>query len=75
MQHAGFNAIRADILQHHAHLLGDEGGFDAGDAKNTLGILRGQRRDRGGRVTAERGNRFQVRLNARAAPGIRSGYN
>ncbi len=67
MQHAGLDRIGADVVEHDLDLLADEIGRDRQDAKDALGILRGQRGDRRRRVGVEHRHRLDVGLNAGAA--------
>ncbi len=54
------------IGKHRVDLRGDEFGRHLMDAADALGVLRGQRRDHGGAVDAERGERLEVGLDAGA---------
>ena len=73
MQHAGLDRVGADIVEHDLHLLADESRIDRQDAVDPLGVLRGQRGDRGRREGAEHRHRLDVGLNAGAAAGIGAG--
>jgi hypothetical protein len=72
-QHAGFQRVGPDVLEHSLHLRADgvgRGCNDAGDAKR---ILYGERGDGRGGVASQRRHRLDVGLDARPASGIRSG--
>ena len=73
MQHARFQTIRTNIVEHQAHLLFDEIGFNRDNTVNTGCILRRQRGDCGHRKSAKRRHRFDIRLNPGAPTGIRAG--
>ena len=60
-------APTVEIGKHRVDLRGDELGRHLVDAADALGVLRGQRRDHGGAVDAERGKRLEVGLDAGAA--------
>ena len=72
-QHPGLDAIRSDIRQHRRDLHFHEVRRHGPDALNAFGVLRGERRDRGGGIAAERRDRLDIRLDARAAARIGTG--
>src|SRR5579863_1293454 len=75
VQHAGLDRVGADIIEHDLHLLTDEGRIDRQDAVNTLGVLRGQRRDGGRSESAEYRHGLDVGLNTGTAAGVGTGDN
>ncbi len=73
VQHAGFDRVGADIVEHHLDLLADEFWRDRQHAEDAQGVLRGQRSDRRRCVGTEHRHRLDIGLDAGAAAGIRAG--
>ncbi len=73
-QHAGLDGIDADVRQDGFQLCIDLLGGHRIHARDTSGVLRGDGGDDRHAVRAQRRKRLQVRLNARAAAGIRAGH-
>ncbi len=73
VQHAGFQAVGADIIEHDRHLLGNEPAVHRMDGVNAQRVLRRQRGNRGHGEAAERAHRLDVGLNAGTAAGIGAG--
>ena len=71
-QHADLDRADIEIGKHRIDLRGDEVRRHVVDRGDALGILRGQRRDHRGAIDAERGEGFQIGLDAGAAAGIRA---
>jgi len=72
-QHAGFHGARRQFFKHGLDLLPQHfrrARFDTEDAPR---ILRGETGDGAGAVDAERGEGFQIRLDARAAAAVGTG--
>ena len=73
VQHAGLDRIGADIVEHDLDLPANEIGRDRQNAEYALGVLRGQRGDRGRRIGVEHRHGLDVGLDAGAAAGIGAG--
>jgi len=72
---ASLTSLRNVIGQHDLDLLGNEGRIDRQDAVHAFGVLRRERRDRGGGKAAHRRYGLDVGLNAGAASGIGAGHD
>ena len=72
-QHTGLDGIGADVIEDAVHLRGNEIRWHRMDRLNAVGILGGQRRDRGRRIAAQRRYRLDVGLDPGAAAGIGTG--
>ena len=73
MEHAGLDAIGAEVVENDTHLLGNKINGNVVDSDNALGVLRRQRCQCRHRVAAQRCHRLDVGLNASASAGIGSG--
>ena len=71
--HPDLHGVHADVLDHRPDLLDDRLGRQRVDRAHALGVLRGDRRDRGHAVRAAGGERLQVGLDAGAAAGVGAG--
>ena len=71
-EHTGFHHVGADVGQHGFHLPGDEIQWHGMDAMHAQGVLGGQRGQRGRGEASQRGDGFDVGLNARSASGVRA---
>ena len=65
--HPDLDGIDVEIAENRVDLRGDEIGGHLMNAGDALGVLRGQGRDHGGAIDAERRKRLQVGLDAGAA--------
>ena len=72
-QHSGFHRRRLQFFKHGFDLLPQHFRRTRLDAENAPGILRGEAGDGAGAVDAQRGERFQIGLDARAAAAVRAG--
>jgi hypothetical protein len=71
--HPDLDGIDVEIAEHRIDLRGHEFCRHVMDAGNTICVLRGQGRDRGGAIDAERRKRLQIGLDAGATRRIRAG--
>ena len=72
-EHADLDGGDLDVLEDRVDLGADEFRRRQMNAANAFGVLRGEGRDRGHAVAAERCEGFEVGLNAGAAARIRPG--
>ena len=75
MQHPGLDTVGTNVIEYHAHLLGNELRFHADNAKYALGVLRGQGANRSRGIATERGHRFYIGLDAGTAARIGASNN
>ena len=77
VQHADLDGVGTNVAQHGVDLARQKLGRQRVDAAHAQGVLRGDGGDGGGAKAAQRGNGFQVGLNARAATrvGARDGQH
>ena len=68
-----FTAAGRQFLKHGFDLLAQHFGRTRFDAEDAPGILRGEAGNGAGAVDAERGEGFQIRLDARAAAAVGAG--
>ena len=73
VKHPGLHRRRGQFLEHRLDLSADDEGFAGLDGCHALWVLRRNARDGAGAMHAERGERFQVRLDARAAAAVGTG--
>ena len=73
VQHAHFGGVRADVADDGINLRGEDGRGRGVDGRDAAGVLRRQRRERAHAVAAQRGEGFEIGLDARAAAAVRAG--
>ena len=73
VQHADFGGVRADVADDGINLRGEDGRGRGVDGRDAAGVLRRQRRERAHAVAAQRGEGFEIGLDARAAAAVRAG--
>src|SRR5438105_8418954 len=71
--HAGLDRADVEIAEHSVKLRGDEIARQVMNSADGFRVLRGQRRNDGGAVDAERGKGLEIGLNAGPTGGIRAG--
>ena len=72
VQHANLHRVNTDVVQHRLQLRLQKRSWNALNGLHALGVLRGQGRQRGHAVAAQRRESFQVGLNASAAAAVRA---
>src|SRR5436305_14425373 len=71
--HADLDRADVEIAEHSVKLRGDEIARQVMNSADGFRVLRGQRRNDGGAVDAERGKGLEIGLNAGPTGGIRAG--
>ena len=72
--HAHLYGVGADVLEHGVNLLAQKGRLHLQNVGDAQGVLHGQRGDGAHGVHAVYRHGFQIRLDARPAAGVASGY-
>src|SRR5205807_7684211 len=71
--HADLDCADVEIAEYGIELRGDEIRRQRMNSADSFGVLRGQRRNDGGAVDAERGKGLEIGLNAGPSRGVRAG--